>query len=350
MNKLARPWPLVAVVLLIAVATLVPVGVGPPRFFWGFDWSDLVVNLGLYLPLGLLLARAELPTLRISAIAILLSVSIELLQATVIPGRRGSPVDGAVNLLGALAGMGCYRAAFRLRAARTRRAMTLAAVGLGVPIALWTASGPPLAPHSPNTPVWWGQWAHLFGGTVPFRGSILSVELFDHAVPDGPNDSTAVLEAAARRGPLRLEVTLRSGGPSEGLTHLASVADGVGRFVIGLEQTGRDLLLSWRSRGGALGLRDPWLVFPGALAAAEGERVTVLAGVSATRASIAVIDGSGRHEATRLLSPVTGWRNLIPTRGVSATTQRWFDLVWAAGLAGYVALAVSVLRWLRLSY
>jgi glycopeptide antibiotics resistance protein len=138
----------------------------PPRFFWGFDWSDLLVNLCLYLPLGLLLARAELAPFGIAMIALLCSGSIELLQATMIPGRR-SAVDLAVNFLGAMAGVACYLAALRVQASRTREAFAMAAAALGLPMVIWAVSGLLLAPRPPDTLVWWGQWAHLFAGRCP---------------------------------------------------------------------------------------------------------------------------------------------------------------------------------------
>src|SRR5258706_9166439 len=95
---------LAAVLLLIGAATLIPLGHVPPRFFWGFDWSDLLINVVLYLPLGVVLALEEVSPLGIALIAIGFSGAIELAQGLVIAGRRGSPVDVATNFLGAMAG------------------------------------------------------------------------------------------------------------------------------------------------------------------------------------------------------------------------------------------------------
>jgi VanZ family protein len=356
MNALSRRGPLVAVLLLIGLATLVPLGGAPPRFFRGFDWSDLLVNICLYLPLGLLLGREKLSPLAVAAIAVGLAGAIELLQGTVIPGRRGSPVDVAANFLGAMAGLACYGALLRAGQLRTRSMIAGATVLALLPVAGWVASGPLLAPRPPETRRWWGQWAHHFAGTEPFPGTIVAVRLMGHEVPDDQLDSTATLLALARRGPLRLEVTLLSGGTTDGHTHIAGVSDGEGHVIIALEQQGDDLLLAWRSRGEALGFRGPSVGFPGMLRGAAGEQLTIEATVSGSAARVRVGREDGKTEGrkdgktegdemveVRWLTPFTGWRNLIPTRDLSPSAQRLFDVVWTLGLVAYLLIAVRAL-------
>jgi VanZ family protein len=357
MHAPSRRVSLIVVLLVIGLATLVPLGGAPPRFFSGFDWSDLLVNLCLYLPLGFALAQQNSSPLGIAATALGLSGAIELLQGTVIVGRRGSPVDVAANFLGAMAGVACY-AAFLNPERRRTRSMIAGATGLALlPVIGWLASGPLLAPRAPETRRWWGQWAHHFVGTERFRGTIEAVTLLGHAVPDDRLDSTAALLALARNSPLSLRVTLVSGGPSDGVTHLAGVADGEGHGIIGLEQEAEDLWLGWRSRGAALGFRGPSVRFPGMLRGPAGERLTITATVSAWAARVGVSRKVGRSEsrkvgksegdevvAVRWLTPLTGWRNLIPARDLSPLAQRAFDVVWTLGLVAYLLIAGRALR------
>jgi VanZ family protein len=347
MNTLSRRWPLAAALLLIALATLVPLGAAPPRLTWHFEWSDFLVNLCLYLPLGALLTREEVRPTRIALLALLLSGSVELLQATAIAGRRGSPADVLSNVAGALAGFGLFRAALRVRDSRGRTGYAAAIALAALPVVFWLVSGALLAPWPPGIRDWYGQWAHHFEGTEPFHGSLLAVDFLGRPIPDhwlGPNEAWI---AAARRGPLSLDVTLLSGGTTEGITHLASVANGEGGFVIGLSQVGDDLFLAWWSRGTALGLRFPQLGLPGAVRAPKGERLTIHAAVTATRASVSVQRDSDIQSFSRRLTPFTGWRTLLPSRELSPEAQRLLDVVWTLALAGYLLFALRILRALR---
>jgi hypothetical protein len=339
-----------AVCLIICGATLLPLGHVPPRFFWGFDWSDLLVNLCLYLPLGVVLASQEVSPLAIAALALGLSGAIELAQGLVISGRRGSPVDVATNFLGAMAGLAGYRGFLRLQVSRGRSMIAGAAALAALPVICWALTGPLLAPEPPVTPEWWGQWAHRFSETVPFKGTIQAMTLMGRVIPDGPSDKTAELIAAAKREPLSLEVSFTSGGSADGLTHLAGVSDGEGHVVISLEQLGSDLLLSWRSRGAGIGLRSPKFVFRDLLRGPAGTPLVVHAEVSETRANVVVHAGPDSVAGTQRLTPIAGWRNLIPARALSGKAQTWLDRAWALVLLAYLVLAIRVLRRLRVSY
>jgi VanZ family protein len=351
MKDRALRWLLILVLLIIALATLMPVGGNPPRSFPRFEPADILINLCLYLPLGLLLAARATSVPGIAILSVVLSATIELLQTGVIPGRRGSLVDVAANLAGAMLGLGLYRAAGRIRRSRSKLTRAAAAGIVGLPGVLWIISGSLLAPSPPSSPEWWGQWAHRFPETEPFRGTILAVSFLGHPVPDSRLDSTATLRAEAGRvAELTLEVSLLAGGSAEGPTHLAGIADGKGASVIRLDQLGEDLSLSWRSRGASLGLRAPRLVFPGVLSQSRGERVTIHASVTRSRGTASIRSETGLREEAQRLSALTGWRSLIPTRGLSHDAQRAFDVVWTAILLGYLLLAARMLQVLRLSY
>jgi VanZ family protein len=351
MSRFSGRFAVLAAVLVIALATLIPLGQAPTRVSAQLEWSDVLVNLTLFLPLGVALALRGASLGRTALLALLLSGGIELLQATLIPGRRGTWVDLFTNAAGALAGALLVRGYLALRRARSPARIPLAAAALALPVGAWLGCAWLLAPEPPPlSGPWWGQWAHHFEDTEPFRGSILSLTFLGRPAPDGPLDSTPALRAEARKGALRLELTLSSGGTATGLTHLASIADGNNNALIGLEQNGDDLLLRWRSRAARFGLRRPQFSFPGALRSGAGERLAIAARVTPRRASVSVTRGAELRTAARRLTVVSGWRSLIPTRGLAPGVQTLFDLVWTLGLVGYVLAAARVLRSLRLSY
>lgn len=322
-----RRWGLWAAILTIALTTLVPLGLAPPRLGNRLDPADILVNLALYFPLGALLGLERKPWTRIALWALLVSGPIEMLQGTVISGRRGSLVDVAANVSGALLG-------------RTWLGAPLAL--LATPVVAWLASGPALRPHPPTSSQWWGQWAHHFEGTEPFQGSILDVRLLSRPAPDGPLDSTTTLIREARRDGLTLEVRLLAGGITRSLTHLAGVSDGADHVVISIEQTGDRLQLSWNSLGASVGLRRPRFNVEGALAAARGQPLTIRAEVIGSHATVRVEGSGGRVEETLRLTPIAGWRSLIPTRGFPSTVQHLLGLLWTLGCFGYAVLAIRL--------
>lgn len=307
------------------MATLVPIGSAPPRFDSRLDLADAIVNLALFFPLGLILERSGWRRSRVLLLALTLSVAIELLQGFLIPGRRGSALDVAFNLGGALTG-------FFWR--RTPSGM------LALPLLPWIASGALLRPTPPKTPTWWGQWAHAFEGTTPFEGRVLSLALLGHPVPDGPIDSTARLAGAAESDGLSLQVELLAGKPTGGLTHLAGVSDGEGHVILALEQSGSGLILTWWSRGASLGLRPPRAFFPGLLAVDAGERVRLAAEIRAGSAFVTAV--TPELHATRALrfTPMSGWRNLVAFPSSRPEWQRLFTVLWTGLGAGYAAIVV----------
>ncbi len=322
---MTQRWHLPAALVLIALATLVPIGSAPPRWDNQLDFADAIVNIALFLPLGLLLERDGWRGSNIVLLALAVSIAVEVLQGSLIPGRRGSALDVAFNIAGSVAGL-LWR--------RTPSAV------LALPLLPWLASGALLRPSVPKTPTWWGQWAHRFAGTTAFEGRILSLRLLDQAVPDGPIDSTARLAARAERSGLSLDVELLAGRRTDGLAHLAGVSDGEGRVIIALEQSGNDLILTWRSRGASLGLRPPRAVFPSFLPVEAGERVRLRAEVRTRSASVTVeATGLWGRRALRF-TPMSGWRSFVP---IPSPHPRWLRLLtalWTALGAGY---AVSVL-------
>jgi len=342
--------PLILTALLIALATLVPLGSGAPRFHWRIEIPDVLVNLVLYFPLGFLLARRGWSLGRIVVLGAVVSGAVELLQGTLIAGRRGSPVDIAVDVAGATLGAAALGAWQRAVGPRHTWVRGPLAVLLCLPMLGWLGSGWLLAPDPPDTPHWYSLWAQQYLDTEPFRGSLLEVRLQGREVPDGVLDGVPALRADALANALRLDITILSDGPTAGPTQLASIGDRRDGTVIGVEQVNNDLMLYWASRGSALGLRPPRLTFADAGRARRGERLTIRASVTRSKAGISVLGTAGEHSEERSLTPLTGWRNLIPSRELSAPAQRLFDLVWTLALVGYALVAVRVLRAVRLSY
>lgn len=111
-------------VLIVAVVTLMPrAEYTAPRFDWRLTSSpreliESVLNVALFLPFGASTRWLGIPPYGAAALGFALSLAVEILQRTVIPGREGELQDLITNTAGAV--IGWLLADVLLR--RTRRA------------------------------------------------------------------------------------------------------------------------------------------------------------------------------------------------------------------------------------
>lgn len=332
-----------AAVALIGLATLTP-GSGQGGWGLGFpDPADLLVNLGLYVPLGMAMRRrpgarradrrADHPSLRsgqacrplraVVVAAFLISLSIELAQFSFIPGRDASPWDLAANVAGALLG-----------ASLSAHLVTLPL------IPAWLASGWLLTPVPPPTPVWWGQWAHQFGSPAPFSGTIRAVALNGKAAPDQSLGELVTAQMKARYQAPAAVLTidlLPPVGPSPSRVQVAGIADGAGGEVMGFWQLGWDLELRWHAQGTRWGLRHPAIRAPGLLEGLPPTEKTIFASFEPGHAFIGILDN--RTFAMRL-GPWEGWRLWWPV----TTPRPALGYLLGAGWT-IVCLGVPLMLW-----
>jgi hypothetical protein len=251
--------------------------------------------------------------------AIAASGTIELLQGFVVPGRRGSPADLALNVLGAIAGFHAFRARWIVAA---------------LALLAWLLSGPALAPCPPETPAWWGQISHHFGGTEPFTGRILTARVHGQAIPDNAMPETPVLVERARREGFVVEVDLIVGLPADTRAHLAGISDGQGHTIISLEQAGEDLLVQWHSRASCAGLRPARTLLPGAFSGTgPGDTVRVRAGVDARAARLQSTSPHALKTRTLRLLPPAGWRSFYALPRPRSTAELGLTALWIAAAA-----------------
>jgi hypothetical protein len=103
--------PLRLVFFLLIVATAIPGAVGPARFqWWRWDTSDILANILLYVPLGVVLT-SRVSLLQTVTISAAFSAAIEIAQLFYL-NRISHPLDVACNVVGAVSG---YAMASRVR-------------------------------------------------------------------------------------------------------------------------------------------------------------------------------------------------------------------------------------------
>lgn len=106
----SRLGAIVIAVVFVAVITLMPRAENvPPRFDWRLTNSpreliEGVLNVVLFMPFGAALYVNRRLLLTAATLGFCLSLTVELLQRFVIPGRQGEVQDLLTNTIGAIAG------------------------------------------------------------------------------------------------------------------------------------------------------------------------------------------------------------------------------------------------------
>lgn len=292
---------------------------------------DLILNVLLFLPLGAGLALGGFSVRRTLALAALLSVVIELLQLTAIPGRDASLGDLLANStgggLGALLGTH-WRAWLLPTTAAASRLALLWAVAL---CWIWVGTAWAFGPTWPTGSPWYGQWAPRLGHLKPFEGRPLTITAGgEPLLPGRAFDQSRLEDAVAADPTMRLRAVL--GPPTEGLAPIGSIYDGAQREVLLLGQDGQDLAFRTRLRATILRLRNPAAILRGGLAGLPGD--TVEAEGSRLPGVIRLSARNGRRFSSRTipLSASYGWMLVAPWSprldgSVAPLTVPWISLL-----------------------
>jgi hypothetical protein len=333
-------------ILAIAAATLRPIpgtpAIGPP---WcvvcgEFGGTDFVLNIALFIPLGVGLGLTRLHRVDAVAAIVLVTLSVELLQFSYLEGRDASPGDIVANTLGGALGLVAARTAASLIRPRRRLAMILAAAyaaiwlgAMACTVWLWSPSIPPY--------LYGSQWQPPARAFVPFPGRLLELSMngfplapasmmrLQHGVPplgDGIGQVVAVMEA---------------GPPPPALAPIARMGRSfVEAFLLGRD--GSHLTFRTRLRAADARFRVPMIVLENAFReTAPDDTVRALAGLRDNRLQVRAESERGVTSREMNLTPGLGWTMLMPatvglgkwSTGISALWV-WFSLVplgfWSA--------------------
>jgi hypothetical protein len=301
--------------------------------------ADLVANFVLFIPLGVGLQLAGFRAAAALCAAVAVSLTVELLQAHIIPGRVASVLDVGTNTMGAVVGL---VAAPRWRTAVFPGAATatrLALGSLGGLIAIVAASAWALTPASARVP--------LTVRGVPLPDARMRAERVSHAVIDGRTvrgrDTVRLFRPGAR--PVRVVVAMSAsrsrwrGDPS-----LRFVAEGERFLRLGIDDDRDEVELEVRRNGAAFRLLSPSLRLPRPVPRTESpgvERMDTLvlrAVVAPWSMSLAVQAGGAYRVQEVRLHPLAGWSLLVPNPR-SRSLGQLLTALWTG------ALVVPVAYW-----
>ena len=311
--------------------------------------ADVLLNIALFIPLGIGLAglRRSLPFT--IAAAFLLSFSIELLQYTVIVGRDATLSDLLTNTAGGAVGWVLAGSAGRLLAPMPRQAARLALGATSIWLAVWVISAWALHAAPPGGG-YWGQWAHDFPGRGTFAGRMISASLDGRPLPDGRLSDTPDVRSRIGSNDFELAIVATSGRRWEDNAQIFGLANEDGDIFLEWRQKNRDYEFTIRSRAAQLRLHSPELLLPGAAPEAPGQPVRLTTtwhhGIITATA-----EAAGRTTTRRLtLAPSGNWAFVWPWRrdrgaATAPIGAAWLGLglviigFWAGRAPGWVAVA-----------
>ncbi|HEX9900024.1 MAG TPA: VanZ family protein, partial [Candidatus Methylomirabilis sp.] len=299
--------------------------------------SDALLNLFLFMPLGMALVTGGLRPGRAALIGMVASGVIEALQLHLIPGRDASLRDLVVNSLGTWLGAGLAGAAPRWYA----RSWTLARrASTGSLTAAWLVVLGSNLLTLPSLPrgQYFGQWNHDFGRGRWGRATVLSVFVGSSAVGDRrlPN-SREIRELLLSGAPIRVAGV--AGDPVAFVTSFLSIGEERPRQIVLLGPDRDDFVFRYRTLATAIGLDQPTLRLRGALRSVnEGDTILVRASLLADDYCLVVNNMGGcgiGHSAA------AGWQLLL----APGYTPAWLDSL--AGAAWLAVLTIPFASWTR---
>lgn len=290
---------------------------------------DVLNNVLLFLPLGLGLSLTGRRPSRVVMLGFLLSLAVELLQLTIIPGRDASLSDLLTNTLGTWLGVMVGRHLTQLLTPLPGQAGLLALAAALAWLTVQAATAVLLRPWAPDV-ILGGAWARVIPGRRPFDGSVTAAEVSGFAVSNS-RKPLPTLAAKVRQGDVRLEVRLLSGSHAAVWSPVFEVLR-PGGSVMSLEAVGEDLAFQPPMRSSRLRLRRPALRLDGALPSQPGVPLRVTAGVEgdSLAASWSIADGTD-FRSVQILGPSLGWSLITPVRHAFGPEARWITGLWIAG-------------------
>jgi len=279
---------------------------------------DVILNVLLFLPLGVGLALLGVPAKRGILMMCALSVLIETAQLLTIPGRDATIGDVLTNTLGGILGFAASRET-RIWLRPTPGEATFFIVSwAGMWLAIQTISSFAFVPSIPESQ-YYGQLAPSLGNFAVFPGRVLTASLEGIPIPNAAFDDSRGARLRLLHG-ATVTATVVAAETTREIAPIVRVADAEERELVLLAQNGTDLLFAIRSGAQALRLRPPLLALPQVFAKSALERRTIAdtLGVSGRYVSREVrMSARTASETHRVRIPLTsslGWTLVLPSQ------------------------------------
>jgi hypothetical protein len=270
---------------------------------------DVLLNVALFVPLGLGLGWLGLRPPRALLAGLTLALAIELLQAKLVTGRDPSLSDVLTNSFGTFIGAALAAVApglWRPSVASARQLAIGAALGWLALLGLtgWLLTGDAAA----------GATRLVQAPAMPF---------LDHF-----NGSIEASEARERFGSHALSATVVTAGLTDRLAPVLELRD-ARRFALArLGQLGQKPVFSWRLHATRVLLRTPTVRVYGGVLPDTATRAVLEGGKAGPVLWAAGTIAGQRHEARLALTPGLGWMLLLPLNYPFDLHSPWTSALW----------------------
>ena len=339
----------------IAVATLTPVPLNESRVaetpFWclvcgQLGLIDVILNVALFLPLGVGLRMLGWPLAPIAIASFLVSSAVESLQVIAIAGRDASVSDLITNTSGGMLGAFLAHRWQALAFPTPRRAGRLLAAGALAVLGIFLSTAALLRPDLPAE-TWYWTVAPAWPGYGVFEGDVLEVRVGDRPVPRDTLPHVVDYHAAFLSGdPIFVRFVVGRGTPI-GLAPIAALASADHRSLALLAQHGRKVTASVRLRANAWRLRPIRIRLNRVIPEHTGDTVVVWGGLDRGQLYAGAVSNQRRHSRRLPLTVALGWALLLPIWWNLGPETRVFNALWLGALIVPLAYWATGTRRIR---
>jgi len=330
----------IASLLAIGFATMLPErGQHPGQHFClvcgSFGGVDALLNIILFVPLGIGLALSGFAGKRALLAAFGVSVLIETAQLFFIPGRDATIGDVLTNTVGGGCGFALARYAWTWLRPSQRIASILTIGWAAAWLAIQSLANYGFAPSLPESP-YYGQLARAIGNFAVFEGSVIASGVGDVAIPNSIFPDSHALRLGLING-APVEATVTAAQPTEKIAPIVRIADSAQREIALLAQQGTTLVFAVRSGAAVLRLRRPLFALPDAFPAEAGsashsrsDTLSLSGGYTSESVAMAAQTRSTIKRTRIPLAASRSWALVLPfdwliqgTRGESILSLMW---------------------------
>ena len=302
--------------------------------------ADAIVNVILFIPLGVAVALTGRSTLAALALGGALSFGVEVAQITLIPGRDASVGDLVLNTVGAAVGVAIVKTSWWWLSSNRRRASRLSLVAGFFAMAMIAGTGLLFVPLPPDG-TYFVMWRPVLRHLDPYDAPVRSATIGGHPIPPGRIEEPTQLRELVRTGaPIR--VVAAAAPRTSRQAAMFTIYDERKREVVLIGPDRDDLVLRVRMRSTSAWLDQPDLrVVGGWRNLIPGSEITVTARRSGRNYCV----GFGLHPpCSSGFSAGMGWALFLYDEQWPASVHSGLKLFWLA-LLGFPVGFWARRRW-----
>jgi len=299
---------------------------------------DILLNVFLFVPLGVGLSLSGLSPRKAVLICFALSLSIETAQAFIVSGRDSTLSDILTNTSGGAIGIWLTRTAPMWLAPTRKSATWLAALWGAIWLLIQIVSSYSFSP-SLSQSQYYGQIAREGGVRAMFHGQVDSARIGTIPISNGAlADSRSVRQLLLNGAPIVGFV--RVAEPTRNFASIIRVADDKQRGIASLAGEGDRLVFSVRTGASNLRLREPAFGMPGvftrgrAVADSAGETFVIRARFNDGTVQLVAQTPSSHRELNVSPRAAQAWTILVPFHGQleGGAVERVVSFLWMSVL------------------